>query len=126
MSQREPDLLPEWQAPAGGLARLQARRAEMTDAGILASLLKMTDWRAYVPLLAGATAAVLLLVFVPTSLAPTSEADRLLGMQATGQSLHLLDAQSVAQQLPSRQPGVRLYWTESLSGPASASVEAKP
>lgn len=110
MSQRDPDWLPLWQPPAGGLRRLLARR----DAAQRPSWHRRWLLTGYAPLLAGATAAVLMLLLQPAPLPVTSAGDRLLGVAAQGATLQVLDEATLAQQLPTRQPGVRLYWTESL------------
>lgn len=111
MPNHELKLLPALDPPAGGLARLQAKRSKpmQTDLGG-GQLLRPV----YLSLLAGASVAAMLLVLIPANVPATLAMDRLLGIRSQGDSLRMIEATSVAQALPSRQPGVRLYWTESL------------
>lgn len=111
---REPTLLPMLEPPAGGMARLRAMRT--------AAELRADTWPtrrlAYASALAGSAFALLLLLpggwLSREPLLITHAADRLLGVRSQGDSLRTVDAGTVAQQLPSQQPGVQLYWTERL------------
>lgn len=117
MPMREPELLPELQPPAGGLARLQARRAarEATELSWLPQ-----RRLAYLSLLMGAGVAVAALQFAPVELPATLAMDRLLGTPSGGSGIRQLGPDTVAQALPSTQPGVRLYWTASLQADTGA------
>lgn len=103
----EPELLPQLSPPAGGLARLRARREQLARGPLASPRL------AYAAAFAGASFAVLLML--PAGQVPATQAmDRLLGVRSQGSSLRIVDASTVAQALPTQQPGVRLYWTERL------------
>lgn len=116
MTEREPDLLPELTPPPGGLARLRVRRDALQPASLFGwpASFATAGFKAYGPLLAGACTAMLLIVLWPQKLPATLATDRLIGARSTENSFRLLDDGTAAQQLASQQPGVRLYWTDSL------------
>ncbi|MFZ5841396.1 MAG: hypothetical protein ACOY3E_00735 [Pseudomonadota bacterium] len=116
---REPELLPVLEPPVDGLARLRAKRESAERwAGL------WPTWRlAYGVALAGAAFALLLLWLPIGQLPVTHAADRLLGVHSQGDSLRTVDAGTFVQQLPSQQPGVRLYWTEHLQSGEPAGQE---
>lgn len=120
---REPTLLPALEPPTGGLTRLRAKRTAMErwlNAGPTRRL-------AYISALAGGVFAVVLLrpggQFASDALPATHAVDRLLGVRSQGDSLRAVDASTIVQQLPSQQPGVRLYWTEYLTPSEPAAQE---
>ncbi|NQD37797.1 hypothetical protein HPT27_12240 [Permianibacter sp. IMCC34836] len=116
MTDRQPNFLPELSPPAGGLARLRARRDEL-QRPVLERWLRQFNRagvKAYAPLLAGACTALMLVLWWPQRLPSTLATDRLLGAKSAGERVRVLDAMMATQQLPSSQSGVRLYWTESL------------
>lgn len=111
---REPTLLPVLEPPSGGLARLRAKRTSAERWATAGPTRRL----AYISALAGGIFAVLLLRpggdFASDALPVTHAADRLVGVRSQGDSLRTVDAGTFVQQLPSQQPGVRLYWTEHL------------
>ena len=125
MPSREPELLPMLQPPTGGLARLQARREALETTAL--SWLPQRRL-AYLSLLMGAGVAVAALQFAPVELPATLAMERLLGTPSGGLGVRQLGPDTVAQALPSTQPGVRLYWTSSLqadsAGASSDGAEA--
>lgn len=120
---RDPELLPTLTPPAGGLARLLAKREPPSGAiGSRAGAWPVSRL-AFVSALAGVGFALLLLL--PASNLPLTHAmDRLLGVRSQGDSLRVADASTVVRSLPTQQPGVRLYWTENLR--AQAESEPSP
>jgi hypothetical protein len=110
MSEHEPTLLPRLTPPAGGLARLHARREQRGPA-------TRPIWGLAAAASAGACCALLLLALRPMALEAPG-LDRLRDVAASGAAPVLRDGQVAA--LPSRQPGVRLYWTASLRVDATA------
>lgn len=109
MSEHEPTLLPRLTPPAGGLARLYARREQRRPAA-------PSLWGFAAAASAGACCALLLLALQPVALEAPG-LDRLRNVAAAGAAPTLRDGHVVS--LPSQQPGVRVYWTASLQAEAT-------
>lgn len=116
---RDPELLPDLTPPAGGLARLLAKRESPRSTMDSSAGAWPVARLAFVSALVGVGFALLLLL-PASNLPPTHAMDRLLGVRSQGDSLRMADASSAAQSLPTRQPGVRLYWTENLRTPMAS------
>lgn len=113
--------LPVLSPPAGGLQRLRALRAAREGHRAPSA----APWRLAAAASCGACLALLLLAMQP-SFVDSGGLDRLRGVHATGTTLVLRDAQAHAEPIATRQPGVRLYWTASLSESTAAMPKVPP
>ena len=111
MNEHDPTILPTLVPPAGGLARLTARRMARERPA-----LRHEPWRLAAAAGSGACVALLLLALRPTPF-DAPGLDRLRDVAPHGAPPLLRDGHVAP--LPSQQPGVRLYWTASLRADAA-------